>query len=237
VTKAGETPPKDPDFEEPSPGWSVEPLEIDVAEAVDLGPRLGRYAAYVLAGAEASNVRVFALFPDAESEAEPETAESLRQLREAGGPLLPLQLRKPVELIHGSAPEAGPQPIWKLSQGMDKEGRLRLQLEYRLEGLPRFLYPGDRPHLDETGQRVHAQLPVMLLAFDGKRSLILRKALGLPVMTPPSGGPSRPILSGRVSMDLLRLLGRSVLPERLSIWALTLDQRALLGIDSAPAAG
>lgn len=241
AVKAGNPPPPDPDFEEPSPGWSVEPLQADLADSVDLGPRLGRYAAYILSGAEASNLREFALFPSVRAETEPETAEAIRQLREKGGPLLPLQLRKPVDLVHEagltSDSDSSPDPLWKLSHLQDAEGRGRLHLEYRLEALPRFLYSSDRPHLDEAGKRVHANLPVMFLAFDGKRSMLLRRALGLPVVTEPAGDPARPILSGHVSLDLARLLDRRTLPARLTVWALTLEQRAMVDLDLGPPAG
>lgn len=238
AVKAGDPPPPDPDFEEPSPGWSVEPLHADLMEAVNLGPRLGRYAAYILAGAEASNLREFALFPSEEAEGAPETAEALRQLREEGGALLPLLPRKSVDLAHEAPPaEAGPDPVWKLSHLRDSGGRSRIHLEYRLEGLPRFLYPQDRPHLDETGQRVHANLPVVLLAFDGKRALVLRKALGLPVVSAPTGVPAHPTVAGHVSLDLLKLLDRTAPPARLSLWALTLDRRALVDLESGAAPG
>lgn len=236
AVKAGDPPPPDPDFEEPSPGWSVEPLHVDLAESVDLGPALGRYAAYILSGSEASNVRELTLLPSAQAEAEPETAEAIRQLREAGGPLLPLLRLESVDLIHETpAHEAGSFPLWKLSHFQDAAGRSRLSLTYRLEGLPRFVYPKERPHLDETGRRVHANLPVLLLAFDGQRALLLRKALGLPVVTAPTGAPERPVLAGHASLDLNRLLDLRRGPERITLWALTLDQRAMIDLEFGPA--
>lgn len=236
AVKAGDPPHPDPDFEEPSPGWSVEPLHVDLAESVNLGPGLGRYAAYILSGPEASNLREFTLFPSAEAETEPETAEAIRQLRETGGPSLSLLLRKSADLIHeATVPEADPFPLWKLSHFQDAEGRSRLSLAYRLEGLPRFVYPKERPHLDETGRRVHANLPVLLLAFDGKRALLLRKAIGLPVVTAPSGDPERPVLAGHASLDLGKLLDLRRRPEGLTLWALTLDQMAKIELESGPA--
>lgn len=237
AVKAGDPPPPDPDFEEPSPGWSVDPLHIDLAESVNLGPGLGRYAAYILSGPQASNLRELALFPSTQSEMEPETAEAIRQLREAGGPLLPLLPGKSVDLTHeAAAPGAGPDPIWKLSHFQDAAGRSRVALEYRLDGLPRFVYPKERPHIDETGRRVHANLPVLLLAFDGKRALLLRKAVGLPVVAAPSGGPERPILAGHAALDLGKLLDLRRRPERLTLWALTLGHRAMIDLESGPSA-
>jgi hypothetical protein len=237
AVKAGEPPPRDPDFEEPSPGWSMEDLEADLAEAVNLGPRLGRYAAYVLCGAEASNLREFSLFPSAGAETDPETAERIRQLREAGGPLLPLLHRGSADLVHEPEPTPpGSEPLWRLAHIPATGGRSRLHLEYRLEGLPRFVYPGERPRLDETGRRVYANLPILLLGFDGTRALVLRKALGLPVVTAPSGVPERPVLQGHVSLDLEMLLSQAM-PGRLTLWALTLDRRAMIDLGSGAVPG
>lgn len=234
IVKPGETPVPDPDEPAPSPGWTVQDLETDLAESLDLGPKLGRYAAWMVCGPESSNQRVFALFPSVETESGKETRESLDRLRHEGGPPLPLLIGKTVDLIHEAQnPPEGKAPVWKLSDEPDAQGRHRLHLEFHLEGLPRFAYPKDRPHLDERGKRVHASLPLLLVGFDENRSPVLVKNLGLPVVAEPGGEEGKPILSGHVSLDLGALVKSRPSSKTLSLWAFSMDQGAMVEIESA----
>lgn len=232
MAKAAETPPTDADQPEPSPGWAMENVEVDLAASMDLGPRLGRYAAFMVCGPERSNPRTFALFPSVESEAAKETRESLALLRKQGGPPQPLINGKTVDLIHEPMkPAEGKDAVWKLSHFPDGQGKHRIHLEFQLEGLPRFAYPKDRPHLDEKGKRVYANLPLLLAGFNENRSLVLVKNLGLPVMAEPGGEEGKPILSGHVSMDLGTLMGPKPAAKALTLWAISMDQLSKVEID------
>lgn len=235
MAKAAETPPTDADQPEPSPGWAMENLEVDLAASMDLGPRLGRYAVFMVCGPESSNLRTIALLPSAESEAAKETLESLALLRKEGGLPQPLLIGKTVDLIHEPLkPVEGKEAVWKLSHILDGQGKHRIHLEYRMEGLPRFAYPKDRPHLDEKGKRAYANLPLLLAGFDENRSLVLVKNLGLPVMAEPGGEEGKPILSGHVSLDLGTLLRPNPAAETLTLWAISMDQRSMAKIEWAP---
>lgn len=232
IVKPGEAPVPDPDEPAPSPGWTVQDLQVDMAEALDLGPRLGRYAAWMICGPESSNQRVVALFPGIEAEAGKEAREGLARLHREGGPPQPLLIGKTVDLIHEPRkPADGKTPVWKLSLVPDGQGKHRLHLEYRLEGLPRFTYPKDRPHLDEKGKRVYANLPLLLVGFDENRSPVLVKNLGLPVMAEPGGDEGRPILSGHVSLDLGALVKRKASSKALTLWAFSMDQACMAEIE------
>lgn len=234
MAKAAETPPMDVNEPEPSPGWAMEDLEVNLAESMDLGPRLGRYEAFMVCGPESSNPRTITLFPSVETEAAKATLESLALLRKEGGPPQPLLVGKTVDLIHEPVkPAGGKEALWKLSHMLDGQGRHRIHLEYHLEGLPRFAYPKDRPHLDEKGKRIHANLPVLLAAFDENRSLVLVKNLGLPVMAEPVGEAGKPVFVGHVSLDLGTLVKPGPAAKALTLWVFSMNQRSMIEVDWA----
>ncbi len=224
IAKAADTPASDPNAPawESQPGWSVEDLIADAAEP-GLGPRLGHYAVCMLNGPDASETRRFAVYPSEAAEIKPETAKALERLRGEGGPPLPALKPGQLGLVH-QQPKVVTENHWKIAIVPGKDGKW-LHLSYRLQGLPRFLFPKDHPHSDETGKRVYGVLPVLLAGFDGNRALVLNRQIGIPVITQPAGDKDHPVLGGYVSMPLDSLVDGKTGP--LTLYAFALDQRAV----------
>ena len=170
-------------------------------------------------------------------------------MHKEGGSIFPLADAKALPLRHEAlpAPQApsaspgaavghAPANLWKLTAAKDAGGKPVIQLEYRVAGLPRFVYPKDQPHVDANGKRVYAVLSVLLAGFDANRSLAVNRKVGLPVMAAPTGDEAAPVLSGKVSLDLESLIRLKPTPAEaahgqaghrtLSLWAMALDQRA-----------
>lgn len=227
MAKAAETPPRETESEEPSPGWSMESLESEFSEVLDLGPRLGRYRVRILCGNQSSPARDLELFPTADPAAPQEIQKGLTRLREEGGPPhAPLQ-GKTLGLAHAGAPAGDPKdPLFKIAVSPDAAGRPILHLAYRLLGLPRFVFPTDKPRLDADGKRIHASLPVLLAGFTEEGHAAFQLATGLPVMAAPGGDPKRPLLAGQLSLDLKALAGPAWKGKGLSVWAFAMDQAA-----------
>jgi hypothetical protein len=107
----------------------------------------------------------------------------------------------------------------------------RIDLKYQITGLPRFVYPKEKPHLDENGRRVYAALPVQLLAFDEGRIVVVSEKFGVPVMCPPGGTPESPVLEGRISLGIDQFLDKTRKPKSLSIWVITMGHFAMAEIN------
>lgn len=232
MTKAADTPVRDlnePDGE-PEPGWTVEDLVADAAEA-GLGPRLGRYAVFMLNGPDASETRTFSVFPSAAAESASETKAALKALRVEGGSPQPTASVKSLRLRHEPLPQLkdGAMP-WQLAAGPGATEGHRVHLGFRIAGLPRFVHPGDKPILDEEGKRVLATLPVFLVAFDENRIVAFSRHLGVPVIAGPGVDPEAPILAGHVSFDLETLAKPLKAGSKLTLWAIAMDRKAKLEI-------
>jgi len=223
-----------PGTEEPesSPGWLVQDLEVDIYSILDLNPKLGRYSAWALNGPECSNQRLFELYPSSESERNPEVLARLEKLRKEGGSPQPLFQGKNWGVIHQAPkPMDGAIPHWVLSKQQSGTSPYQIDLEYRIEGLPRFLFQKDKPHLDKSGKRIYANLPILIIGFDENRSLVIKQDIGLPVMNAPEGTAENPILSGHATFDVGLMLEGKKPVKALTLWAITMDQRSMVDLE------
>ena len=230
MAKAADTPMRDPNAPnaEPGPGWVIDQVVADAAEA-GLGPGLGRYAVFMISGADASLTRTFSVFPSAAAETASETKVALKGLRHEGGPIRPLASAKLLRLRHEPLPplKDGVMP-WSLAADTSGQGGHRVHLGFRIAGLPRFVYPKDKPVLDEDGKRVLANLPVFLVAFDADRVVAISEHLGLPLFAGPGTDPEYPSLTGHVSFDLETLIKPQKPGTKLILWAIAMDRKAKL---------
>lgn len=230
MAKAAETPMKDPNAPdgEPGPGWVVDQVLADAADA-GLGPGLGRYAVFMISGPDASNTRAFSVFPSAAAETASETKVALKGLRHEGGPVQPLASTKRLRLRHEPMPplKDGVMPF-QLAPDTTGQSPHRVHLGFRLAGLPRFVYPKDKPVQDDEGKRVFANLPVFLVAFDGDRTPVLIELIGLPIAAGPGLDPEAPTLAGHLSFDLETLIKPQKPGTKLTLWAICMDRKTKL---------
>lgn len=228
MAKAADTPVKDPNAPEydGSPGWTVDELEADAADAVVL-PRLGRFAVFLINGPDASNTLIHSEYPSAAAETAPETKVALKGLRHEGGSPIPTASVKALKLRHEALPQLkdGAMP-WQLAVAPGATEGRRVHLGFRIPGLPRFLQPKDKPLLDDDGKRVLATLPVFLVAFDQDRTVIMSKHIGLPIAAGPGLEPEAPTLTGHVSFDLETLVKPRKPGEKITLWAIAMDRKA-----------
>lgn len=235
MAKAADTPVRDPNAPDgdSGPGWSVEQLQADAADAVTL-PRLGRFAVFLLNGPDASHTLIRSEFPSVAAETASETKAALKALRHEGGSPQPAASIKALKLRHEPLPplKEGAMP-WQLAAappGNAGQGGHRVHLGFRIPGLPRFLQPKDKPLLDDDGKRVLATLPVFLIAFDADRTVVLSRHLGLPITAAPGPDPEVPLLSGHVSFDLETLMKPRKPGDKLTLWAVAMDRKAALEV-------
>ena len=215
----------------PSPGWFIESLDLNLLEQLNLGPKLGKYTARILCGPDSSNSRSFELYPKKGSKQLPETKSRLDLAGKAGGPPLPpISVKKFDVGFSAQLHFPGTGPVWEVVAQDSNPAEIRIELKFQVSGLPRFVYPKDKPHMDENGHRVYAALPVHLLAFDENRIAVVSEKLGLPVLAPPSGSSENPILEGRISLGLSGLLNQNRKPKALSIWVISMGHFALTEI-------
>jgi hypothetical protein len=208
-----------------SPGWTSTELEADLRNIMDLGAGLGVYQAFLICGPQISNRKAFALFPSPEAEKKKETLDALERLRKEGGS--PARMASLVALdIRQSPPsmDEASGPRWKAALERVQDGTIRLDLDYSLPVLPRFVLPSDKPLIRPDGSRVRAILPVYLVGFSEDRRICLDAFLGLPVQGEPGGTPERPVLEGRMNLSLSSLLGKALPEGKLTLWAVVLDQ-------------
>jgi hypothetical protein len=225
MAKAAESPLKDPNRPEPGPGWVVEDLETDAAEA-GLGPRLGRYAVFMLNGHDSSETKVFSVYPSAAAEHAEETQTALKSLRHEGGAPSMASV-KALRLRHEPLPQLpqGAMP-WSLAADSGTGGH-RVRLGFRIAGLPRFVHPKEQHVVDDEGKRVFATLPVFLAAFDGNHVAVFTRQLGLPIAAGPGGDAENPTLTGHVSFDLETLM-QAKPGAPITLWAIAMDRKARL---------
>lgn len=217
---------------ESSPGWLVQDLEVDIFSILDLNPKLGRYSAWILNGPEKSNQRPFELYPSSESERSPEVLARLELLRKEGGSPQPLFQGKNWGILHqASNPKEESIPLWKLTKRPSGKSPFQIDLEYRIEGLPRFLLQKDKPPLDKSGKRIYANLPILILGFDGNRELVIKQDIGLPVRDAPEGAVEKPILSGHATIDVGLMLEGKKPVKSLTIWAIAMDHRSMVELE------
>jgi hypothetical protein len=210
-----------------SPGWTSTELEADLRSIMDLGAGFGTYHAFLICGPQISNRKAFALFPSPEAVKDKETLENLDRMRKEGG--APARMANPITLgIRQYPPSADKAagPRWKAALESAQDGTIRLELDYSLPVLPRFVLPTDKPLMSPEGSRVRAILPVYLVGFNEDRRICLDSFLGLPVQGEPGGTPERPVLEGRMNLSLSPLLGRALPEGKLILWAVVLDQVA-----------
>lgn len=219
------------DDEAPSPGWIVEDFSFDLLEQVKLESKMGAFTARILGGPESSNSKSFEIYPDEDSKKQPEIESQFKAARLQGGPTyLPLSLKIFDAKYITQQQIPGDGPVWEVVAQESNPAETRIELKYQVAGLPRFVYPKDKPHLDENGRRVYAALPVYLLAFDENRIAVVSEKLGLPVLAPPSGSSENPILEGRISLGLSGLLNQNRKPKALSIWVISMGHFAMAEI-------
>jgi hypothetical protein len=234
MAKPGKTPPNaEPDA---APGRSVRELEVDAASLFDLGPKLGRYSTWMLNGPEASNQRELRIYPSPAAEASQETQSRIDHLRKEGGSPYPLWAGPKMSLVQEKLESTGKGQIWRLGNRVDPNGHPRLVLDYRIEGLPRFILPKEKPILDEQRNVIHGNLPVMFIVFDSNRALTLTKQFGIPVVSQPAGTPDKPVLSGNVSLDLSSLIDMSKAPQSRTIWAVSMNHSAMVDLKTMASA-
>lgn len=228
---------RNPDIQDdvpPSPGWLIEDFSIDLAEQSDLGSKLGKYSARILSGPESSNSRQFALYPKQGEEKNIEFETRLKRFRIEGGPPYPLLSGMVFDAKYNSNQhQTGKHAIWELDTIDSEPTNTRVDLKFRIVGLPRFVYPIDKPQVDEQGHRVYAALPVQLLAFDENRVAAVSENFGVPVLSAPSGSPENPVLEGRISLKLSGLLNSNRKAKVLSIWAISMGHFAMAEIKEA----
>lgn len=218
----------------PSPGWTIRELEIDLGKIIDLSPKLGHYSVWLVNGSDASNTRQFRIFPNSPGGSSTEFLARTADLRMEGGSPYPLVPNGVFDLRQNptSAP-MDPGPIWNLKFDTSIAFHPRLELEYQIEARPRFVFPKSDSHLDETGNRVYANLPIMILGFDENRSIVIFEKIGLSVISKPGGTPENPTLGGRASFAIQSFMKGKSIPKRLSVWAVTLDHRCMAEIKAS----
>jgi hypothetical protein len=189
---------------------------------------------WLVNGPDASNTREFQIIPKSPGGSSTEFLARTADLRMEGGSPYPLVPNGVYDLRQNpSIVSIDPGPIWNIKIDTRIASHPRLELEYQLEALPRFVYPKAEHHLDEKGNRVYANLPIMVLAFDENRSLVIFEKIGLPVISIPGGTTENPTLGGHASFSIQSFMKGKNIPKRLSVWAVTLDHRCLAEIKAS----
>ena len=216
------------DEETPSPGWIVEDFSFDLLEQVKLESKFGKFTARILCGPESSNSKSFEIYPNKESKKQPEIESQFKSSRMGGGPPYPLLSLKKLDVKFPPQHQLpGNGTLWDVIVADSNASETHIDLKYQVAGLPRFVYPKNKPHLDENGRRVYASLPVQLLAFDEGRNVIISEKFGVPVMSQPGGSAENLVLEGRISLGMDQLMNKTRKPKSLSIWMISKGHFAL----------
>jgi hypothetical protein len=216
----------------PSPGWSTDWLEVDLAKQVDLGQKVGRYLVWLACGPEASNERTIELYSDTFKISTQPYLDKIQSIRKGG-----IQKNEPpasFDFHHTQVKSTESKEMeWVLGQEKGPHGEGRLRIRFRIAGLPGFLIPAQEMKSDPDGRPIYGHIPMLVFGFGKNRLLTLKSLVDLPIVEKPEGPSDHRILSGDISFHLPSLEKPGIRDEPLDVWAVALDHRAYLQFKAA----
>lgn len=211
----------------PSPGWSTDWLEADLAARVALGQKIGRYSVWLVCGPDASNKRTVELYSEQLKPGSQSYSDKLREIRNNATPKYDPAVAAKFDF---QPSKISGNDDWVFTQEKGPHGETRLRIQYHVIGVPGLIFPPQEKKSDPAGRRLFGHLPMQVFGFGKNRTLSILSKVDLPLLEKPEGSSDYPILSGNISFVLADLKRDGIRDKPLDLWAVALEHRAYLQV-------
>lgn len=213
------------------PGFSSRKLVVDLKK-MGVISTIGRYTTLLLSGSENSNQQIVEIIPDSDKKSIDNYQISIASYRQTGTEL-PVKDAYNELLIqsHDNQNTKNIANYFNIKQTPEGKSEFRINMDFKISGLPRFLYKEKLP-ISPDKKQIFAALPIAIIGFNEERILIINERFAIPITIPITGTEECPVFSGNVSFPLSALLPNGFTGKKVALWCISMEYFSLVEIET-----
>lgn len=210
------------------PGFSSQSLIIDLKEKLSIHQFPGHHTLKLLCGVESSNTDIVEVVPyNFKNDLKEyikicEKMKNEKQMKDVSGVYSQYQIKH----LDRSVQE-GNGNVLNLEYRDEEKA---VVIDFKIEGIHRFLSAEEKKYVDPNGNVVYAGLPIAVIGFDEERTLTIFEKITLPVTSIPTMINDVPVFSGSVLLPLQDIVDLKECNGKISLWFVTMEYVSVIEV-------